>query len=66
MSSSTLVIKVLASELVLCCLSAAVVAGYSGLAGDWPSITSASVVPLVGAWIETIMRLFLIGVPIYI
>jgi len=56
----TLVIKVIASELVLCLLSAGVVWGFCGSVGDWPS--TMYVAPNVGAWIETIA--ILIGVPI--
>jgi len=58
MSHWMLVIKVLGSELVICSLSVGVVLGFCGSVGNLRNITSASVVPLVGAWIETIMRLF--------
>ena len=62
MSPLILVIKVIASELVVCSLSAGVVWGYCGLAGDSLNTMFAHVAPAVGAWIETIA--ILIGVPI--
>jgi len=62
MSRSMLVIKVIASELLLFLLSAVVVLGGSGLAGNWLNTMCEKVAPNLGAWIETIE--ILIGVPI--
>jgi len=60
MSRSMLIIRVIASELVIFSLSAGVVWGFCGFRGDWPS--TMYVAPNDGAWIETIG--VLIGVPI--